>query len=77
MEIFLLRAFYEYIGKAAGDASISLILERLFYVFAITTLRNECADFIRVNIFAFQIYLQFFMCLFCTTVQTADRRSNL
>ena len=68
MEVFLLRALYEYIGKAAGDASISLVLEQLFYVFAITTLRNESADFIRVNIFEFQIYLQFLICLFYTTV---------
>lgn len=79
MEIFLLRAFYEYMGKAAGDgdASISLILEQLFYVFAISTLCNESADFMRVRIYGLQTYLQFLMRLFRTIVQIADCRSNL
>jgi len=50
METFLMRAFYEQVNKAAQHPSISLILEQLFYVFAIHTLRNESADFIRVSI---------------------------
>ena len=49
MESFLMRAFYEQVGKATQHPSISLIFEQLFYVFAIHTLRNESADFIRVS----------------------------
>ncbi len=45
-----MRAFYEQVDKATQHPSISLILEQLFYVFAIHTLRTESADFIRVNI---------------------------
>ena len=45
-----MRAFYEQIGKATQHQSMSLILEQLFHVFAIHTLRNESADFIRVSI---------------------------
>jgi hypothetical protein len=50
METFLMRAFYEQVDKATQHPSISLILEQLFYVFAIHTLRNESADFIRVGL---------------------------
>jgi hypothetical protein len=50
METFLIRAFYEKVTKAAQHPSIVTILEQLFYVyvFAIHTLRNQSADFIRV-----------------------------
>jgi hypothetical protein len=50
METFLMRAFYEQVVKATQHPSIVLILEQLFYVFAIHTLRNESADFIRVSL---------------------------
>ncbi len=50
METFLMRALYEQLDKATHHPSISSILEQLFYVFAIHTLRNESADFIRVSI---------------------------
>lgn len=49
METFLMRAFYEHINKSIQHISISLILEQLFSVFAIHTLRNESVDFIRVS----------------------------
>ena len=48
METFFMRAFYEQVVKAAQHPSLSLIFEQLFSVYAIHTLRNESADFIRV-----------------------------
>ncbi len=62
METFLLRAFYEQVSKATQHPSIALIFEQLFYVFAIHTLRNESADFIRVYIS--KIYLYIYISLF-------------
>ncbi|CAF1253259.1 unnamed protein product [Rotaria sordida] len=57
METYLMRAFYEQVNKASQHPSISSILEQLFYVFAIHTLRNESADFIRFKLLsADQIY---------------------
>ncbi|CAF1385836.1 unnamed protein product, partial [Rotaria sordida] len=57
METFLTRAFYEQVRKAAQHSSISIVLEQLFYVFVIHTLRNESADFIRLKLLsADQIY---------------------
>ncbi len=49
METFLMRAFYEQVTKATQHPSILLILEQLFYVFAIHTLRNESEDYSRVR----------------------------
>lgn len=43
-----MRAFYEQVNRASQHPSISLVLEQLFYVFAIHTLYNESTDFIRV-----------------------------
>jgi hypothetical protein len=50
METFLMRAFYDQVGKASQHPLISLALEQLFYVFSIHTLCNESTDFIRVSI---------------------------
>ena len=63
METFLMRAFYDQVNKAAQHPSISLIFEQLFYVFAIHTLRNESADFIRVIISIASVSLSSLFCI--------------
>ncbi|UJR20063.1 hypothetical protein I4U23_023196 [Adineta vaga] len=50
METFLLRSFYEQVNKTAQHPTFSLILEQLFYVFAIHTLCNQTKDFIRFKL---------------------------
>lgn len=75
METVFLRAFLEYVGKAVHNSSISFILEQLFFVFAITTLRNASADFIRVNICHFKIDLYAFVLYIL--VEIVHGRSNL
>ncbi|CAF0733727.1 unnamed protein product [Adineta steineri] len=50
MESFLIRSFYEQVNKADQHPSISFVLQQLFYVFAIHTLRNESIDFIRLKL---------------------------
>ncbi|UJR20018.1 hypothetical protein I4U23_023152 [Adineta vaga] len=57
METFIMRAFYEQVKKAPQYSSIASVLEQLFYVYAIHTLRNESTDFIRLRLLpADQIY---------------------
>nr|BAK02006.1 predicted protein [Hordeum vulgare subsp. vulgare] len=57
METYIMRSFLEQVNKAAHHPKFSVILEQLFYVFAIHTLRNESKDFIRLNLLtAEQIY---------------------
>jgi hypothetical protein len=54
VETFILRAFYHGVRKASEHKSLALIFEQLFHVFAIHTLRNATADFVRVKKWNFE-----------------------
>ncbi|CAM4852807.1 unnamed protein product [Rotaria socialis] len=57
IETFVLRALYDGVRKALGHNSLALVFEQLFHVFAIHTLRNQAADFIRLKLLtAEQVY---------------------
>ncbi|CAF1500184.1 unnamed protein product [Adineta ricciae] len=57
METFIIRAFYDQVQNARQHVSIALVLEQLFYVYAIHTLRNTSTDFVRLKLLsADQIY---------------------
>jgi len=57
VETFILRAFLDGVRRASTHQAFAAIFEQLFHVFAIFTLRNQAADFIRLKLLtADQIY---------------------
>ncbi|UJR27411.1 hypothetical protein I4U23_008701 [Adineta vaga] len=50
IETFVLRAFYDGVRKASEHKQFASVFEQLFHVFAIHTLRNAAADFIRLKL---------------------------
>lgn len=71
-----MRVFHEQLGQANQPASILAVLEQLFHVFAIHTLRNGSTDFIRVYLYR---CIRMNPCLnisICLIVQTVISGSN-
>lgn len=74
METVVLRAFYDWVRRAAAQPSFASVFQDLFHVFAIHTLRSQAADFVRVSIEGKRPFSSTYR---TNLVETADGGSNL